>query len=130
MNYSHPKIYIDLLTLFKLYYLKHKHLPKMFRVTIGDDIMKEVSACIKLVVFANFKKDYSEDFKLAIVHIRDLRGRIELIKSYVFLAWDMKFISYGFYAKLIDKISEISKQATSWEKWMTTKKQIWYNKKD
>ena len=63
--------------MYKLYYQVHKNMPKIFRVTVGTQVMQELAESIKLVVIANFGKKYAQQEK--IVHnITCLRGKIEL----------------------------------------------------
>jgi len=116
--YNHPKIFADLLVLYKEYYAAHKNLPKIFRVTIGTEIMREMTESLKLVTLINFKKNSAEDFRESIKLIKNLRAIIEILKSFFLIAWEMKFISHGFYISLLSKLEEISKQAASWEKWL------------
>ena len=55
------------------------------------------------------------EFQKGAEYIRNLRARIEVLKSYFLMAWEMEFISHGFYIVLLEKIEEISKQASKWE---------------
>lgn len=122
--YNHPKIFADFLILFKKYYGAHKNLPKIFRVTIGTEIMREMSESMKLITLANLKKNNKEDYKEALGYIKNLRGRIEIIKAYFLIAWEMKFISHGFYADILERIEEISKQAAAWGIWFEKQQQM------
>ena len=115
-NYSHPKIFSDFLLIYKKYYSVHKNLPKIFRVTIGEYIMAELSSCMKIVVMANLKKD-KNDYKKSIELLKDLTVRIEILKSYFLIAWDMKFISHQFFADINDRLEEVSKEAFKWYDW-------------
>ena len=115
-NFSHPKIFHDLLIIYKKYYSIHKNLPKIFRVTMGEYIMEELSKCMKIVVMANFKKS-KEDYKKSAKLLKNLRVRIEILKSYFLIAWDMKFISHQFFADINDRLEEVSKEASSWHDW-------------
>lgn len=121
-DYKHPKIFADFLILFKKYYSAHKNLPKIFRVTIGTEIMREMSESMKLITLANLKKRNNEDYKEGSHYIKNLRGRIEIIKTYFLIAWEMKLISHSFYADVLDKTGEISKQATAWGTWFEKQK--------
>lgn len=115
-NFSHPKIFYDFLVIYKKYYSIHKNLPKIFRVTIGEYIMEELSKCMKIIVMANFKKN-KEDYKKSAKLLKNLRVRIEILKSYFLIAWDMKFISHQFFADINDRLEEVSKEASSWHDW-------------
>ena len=115
-NFSHPKIFYDLLVIYKKYYSIHKNLPKIFRVTMGEYIMEELSKCMKIIVKANLKKS-KEDYIKSTKLLKNLRVRIEILKSYFLIAWDMKFISHQFFADINDRLEEISKEASSWHNW-------------
>ena len=120
-QFKHPKIFMDMLTIYKIYYHKHEALPKIFRVTIGTDIMKEISSCLRYIVLANFKRVSRDDFCESLQMVKELRGSIELIKSYFLVGWEMKFFSHGFFIQLMAKIEEVSKQAASWNNWIREK---------
>jgi len=115
-NFSHPKIFYDLLVIYKKYYSIHKNLPKIFRVTMGEYIMEELSKCMKIIVKANLKKS-KEDYIKSTKLLKNLRVRIEILKSYFLIAWDMNFISHQFFADINDRLEEISKEASSWHNW-------------
>jgi len=115
-KFSHPKIFSDFLTIYKEYYLVHKHLPKIFRVTSGEYIMAELTQCMKTVVMANLKRS-REDYKQSCGLLKDLRVRIEILKVYFLLAWEMKFISHQFFADINDRLEEVSKEAAKWHNW-------------
>lgn len=117
-QFKHPKIFMDVLTVYKMYYHKHEALPKIFRVTIGTEIMKEISSCLRLIVLANLKRITKEDFADSYQSVKELRGAIELIKSYFLIGWEMKFFSHGFYIQLMTKVEEVSKQAATWSNWI------------
>ncbi len=118
LQFRHPKIFMDVLTVYKMYYHKHEALPKIFRVTIGTEIMKEISSCLRLIVLANLKRVTKEDFADSYQSVKELRGAIELIKSYFLIGWEMKFFSHGFYIQLMTKLEEVSKQAATWSQWI------------
>lgn len=120
-EFSHPPLFIALLKLYKQYYGLHQNLPKLFRVTIGERIMQELSEAMKLVVMANFHKKNEVNKSEIMNWLLELRGKVELIKAYFLIGWEMKFISHGFYAVVSDKLEEISKQGYSWSKWMENK---------
>jgi hypothetical protein len=121
-NYKHPKIFADFLILFKEYYGVHKNLPKIFRVTIGTEIMREMSESMKLIILANLKKKNKEEYKEGLDYVKNLRGRIEVIKAYFLIAWEMKLISHSFYANILERTGEISKQAAAWGVWFEEQK--------
>jgi hypothetical protein len=120
--YKHPKIFADLLAFFKKCYSVHQGLPKLFRIAVSEKLLNEVTECMKLVALANFKKEDLEQLLSGADDLKNLRGRVEVIKAYCLVAWEMKHYSHGFFAEVNEKIEEISKQAASWEKWMRAQK--------
>jgi len=117
-DYKNPKIFADLLTVFKICYSVHQGLPKIFRIAVSEKILGEITECMKLVALANFKKESREDMLSGIGNLKELRGRIEVVKAYCLVAWEMKHYSHAFFADTSNRMEEISKQATSWGKWM------------
>ena len=121
-EFSHPPLFIALLKLYKQYYGLHQNLPKLFRVTIGEHILLEMAEAMKLIVMANFNKKYPQRTEETSQMVLTLRGKIEVLKAYFLIGWEMKFISHGFYALVNDKMEEISKQAYSWGAWLDKQK--------
>jgi hypothetical protein len=115
-KFSQPKIFSDFLTIYKKYYSVHKNLPKIFRVTLGEYIMGELAQCMKTVVMANLKRG-SEDYKESRNLLKDLRARIEILKVYFLITWEMKFVSHRFFADINDRLEEVSKEAAKWYSW-------------
>lgn len=115
-KFTYPKIFADLLIVYKQYYFVHKNLPKIFRVTVGEYIMSELAEGMKTVVMANIKKnqdDYVQGYSL----LKNLRARIEILRAYFLISWEMKFISHNFFADINDRLEEISREAAGWHDW-------------
>jgi hypothetical protein len=121
-EYKNPKIFADLLLFFKKCYSVHQGLPKLFRIAISEKLLNEITECMKLVALANFKKGDKLEILSGAQDLKELRGRIEVIKAYLLVAWEMKHYSHAFFAEVNERIEEISKQAASWEKWMQMQK--------
>jgi len=120
-EYRHPKIFADFLALFKQYIAVHKNLPKLFRVTVGTQIMREITESMKIIVLANLNKSSAEDFRDGEKLLKTLRGKIEILKCYFLMAWEMKCISHGLYADILGRMEEISRQAAKWQVWFRGK---------
>ncbi|GAB4454311.1 MAG: hypothetical protein OHK0036_17800 [Bacteroidia bacterium] len=114
-EFQHPPIYIGLMKLYKQYYQKHQHLPKLFRISTGEKMMEEITESMKIVVIANFYKKDKEKIHFIKELLMQLRGKIELLKAYVLLGWEMKFFSDGFTNDLMERLEEISKQCYAWQ---------------
>jgi len=78
--------------------------------------MGELAQCMKTVVMANLKRG-QDDYKESCNLLKDLRVRIEILKAYFLIAWEMKFISHQFFADINDRLEEVSKQAAKWHNW-------------
>ena len=115
-KFSHPKIFADLLAVYKQYYSVHKNLPKIFRVTVGEYIMAELTEGMKIVIMANIKKN-REDYAQGYTMLKNLRARIEILRAYFLISWEMKFISHKFFADINDRLEEISREASVWHDW-------------
>ena len=42
-EFKHPQIFADVLTLSQIYYPMHNNLPKPFRFSVGEQILKELA---------------------------------------------------------------------------------------
>ncbi len=73
---------------------------------------------MKLIALANFKKSSQDELSSGIGDLKELRGKIEVIKAYFLAAWEMEYYSHSFFADVSGRMEEISKQAAAWEKWM------------
>jgi len=122
-EYKHPPIVMDMVIAYKNWYGMHQHLPKLFRVTISTDMLDTLSQCIEIAVLVNFNKNANDNYLLQnIEKLLDLRGKIELLKAYAQISWEMKFISHGFFAQYYERLEKISKQAIAWQNLFIKKK--------
>ncbi|TAL57640.1 MAG: four helix bundle protein [Bacteroidetes bacterium] len=108
---------MDLLFAFKQWYGMHQHLPKLFRITISTKMLEALSECMELCVMINFSRKTEKEKEELNTRLLELRGKIELLKAYALVSWEMKFISHGFYGQYSERLENISKQAASWHAW-------------
>ncbi|GAB4205476.1 MAG: hypothetical protein Fur0023_14300 [Bacteroidia bacterium] len=120
-SYQSPPIIMDLVLAYKQWYGIHQHLPKMYRITISTQMLQTIGECIEAAVMVNFGKKTGKELEIGKKKILELRGKIELLKAYSLISWEMKFISHGFYAQFIERIENISKQASMWHEWFNKK---------
>jgi hypothetical protein len=78
--------------------------------------MDELSQCMKIIVIINLKKDI-EDYKESVKLLKNLKTRIEILKIYFLIAWDMHFVSHQFFAEINDRLEEVGREASSWKNW-------------
>lgn len=101
-----------------MYWNIHRHLPKSFRLTTSEDILKEITHCVKCVILANnsdkkqIKKREQASDALGLVRMSLMTAR-----GLMTLGWNMKFISHGAFINLTDLLNGIEKQATRWQAW-------------
>jgi len=116
-TYQNPPIFMDFLQLYKQYYAGYGNFPKIFRVTMGKDILNEISLCMKYICEVNFNKNLAGQKSYSLLMLNRLRASIELLKSYFLFAMENKIISHGFFLELFSIVEKLSKQAASWLKW-------------
>lgn len=117
-DFKHPQIFSDLLMFYKRYYPIHAGLPKPFRFTTGESILTEITQCLKLVTLANQcnKNDAIARAKGS-ESLGQLRVSIEVIRSYLLVAWQLKLLSHGGLHELTGVLESVSKQAARWQQW-------------
>lgn len=116
--FKQPKIYDDLVLLYKTYWNTHKHLPRPFRMTTGEDILKEITQCIKKVILANLvDKNHPEQRVIASTYLADTRAGLVVIRGMLTVGWSLKFIAHGLFIKLTQILDPIEKQVTRWCQW-------------
>ena len=116
--FKHPQIYSDTIRLHKVYWRFHQHLPKAFRLTTGEQILREITTCLGCVASANFvNKADSEARRNAARQLGIMRERLEVIRACLILAWELQALSHHGLAELNGKLDELGKQATRWQQW-------------
>lgn len=117
-TFKQPKVYDDLLLLYKTYWHTHKHLPRPFRMTTGEDILKEITHCIKRVILANLvdKQDIVQR-QMASGYLADTRAALVVVRGMLTIGWNIKFIAHGTFMRLTQLLDLIEKQVTRWQGW-------------
>lgn len=116
--FKHPQIYSDTIRFHKLYWQIHQHLPKSFRATTGEQILSEITACLGCIAAANVvNKSDTEARRHAARHLIHMRERLEVIRAFLILAWELKAVSHHALADLNARLDELGKQATRWQQW-------------
>lgn len=121
-EFKHPQIFADVLTLIQLYYPMHNNLPKPFRFAVGERILAESAECLRAIVLANaVDKTTPGGCVEGLAHVRRARASVEVIRSFLLLAWKLKFMSHGALAELSPRLEAISKQAARWGQWFESR---------
>lgn len=116
--FKHPQIYSDTIRFHKAYWRVHQHLPKAFRLTTGEQVLREITACLGCVASANFvNKADAEERRKAAGQLTLMRERLEVIRAFLILAWEEKALSHNALADLNGRLDELGKQATRWQQW-------------
>jgi hypothetical protein len=118
--FKHPQLYSDTIRFHKAYWRVHQHLPKAFRLTTGEQVLREITACLGCVASANFvnKADTGERRKAA-GQLMLMRERLEVIRAFLILAWEIQALSHHALADLNGRLDELGKQATRWQQWFS-----------
>lgn len=86
-----------------------KNFSKDFKYTVGESIKKETVELLTLIFRANSRTD-----KHAV--LQEAREHIEVIRLLIRLMKDLKQISLKNFVKINQKVEEVSKQLTGWQK--------------
>ncbi|NOH36272.1 four helix bundle protein [Vibrio chagasii] len=116
--FKHNRIYYDLQKLYKLYWNQHKHFPRAFRFTTGEQLLKEITSAIRNVVLANLQsKSTTAGREYAAKLLVEVNASLETISALLLLAWEMKFLSHGALAVITECIGNIQRQVVGWRRW-------------
>lgn len=109
--FKYPKVYADLVALYALYWPMHQGLSKGFRYTSGEQILRELTACIRAVTQADFAdKACGKARKLAAQQLQAVQVSLEVIRGLCTLASQLRWLSHGGLALLSDKLDQIGRQ--------------------
>lgn len=120
-EFRHNRLYYDLQKLYKLYWNQHQHLPKAFRFTTGEQILNELTKCIRYSVQANLYGKSLEGILRALDLLLELSALLETVQSLLMLAWELKFLPHGALVALTEQLGHVSRQTTGWRKWFQGK---------
>jgi len=96
----------------------HKSLPKTFRFTVGEDILRELSACIRHVVIANEAgRDDATERQEGAAALKTAKTHLETARAFFTLAWELKLISHQSAATVNAQIDNLARQAEKWRQW-------------
>jgi len=108
LHYELP-IYKSCYDLLLEIFLFTKNFSKDFKYTVGESIKKETVELLTLIFRANSRTD-----KHAV--LQEAREHIEVIRLLIRLMKDLKQISLKNFVKINQKVEEVSKQLTGWQK--------------
>ena len=111
LHYELP-IYKSCYDLLLEIFLFTKNFSKDFKYTVGESIKKETVELLTLIFRANSRTD-----KHAV--LQEAREHIEVIRLLIRLMKDLKQISLKNFVTINQKIEDVSKQLTAWQKSVT-----------
>ena len=107
-----------MIAFFKIYWPHHLNLPEAFRLSAGENILRELNQSLALVAAAKLADHQRpEDRFEAAELLRAVRLSLESARSLLMLAWEMKFISSAVFADLDRRLEELGHQAARWRGW-------------
>jgi len=86
-----------------------KEFSKEFKYTVGESLKKETIELLTLIYRANSRTDKHAT-------LQDARERIEVIRLFIRLMKDLQQISVKRFVQVNQKVEEVSKQLTGWQK--------------
>jgi hypothetical protein len=117
-EFKHPPIFADVLTLCQVYMPVLQNFPKPFRMSVGQQILDELAACVRAIVLANaVNKTTAQGRNEGAQHVRQLRASVEVVRAFLLMAWKLKYLSHGVLADLSARLEAIARQAARWGQW-------------
>ncbi len=110
-NFSPPIIVNKVTEFYKEIYILNKKLTKQEKFSMGRKIEGICLDCQSLSIEATLSKDKIET-------VKKLRIKTEILKSLIRILEELKIINIKRYLALQEKIQEISKMATGWQKYI------------
>ena len=86
-----------------------KEFSKEYKYTLGESLKKETIELLTLIFRANSRQDKQ-------MVLQEARERIEVIRLFVRLMKDLHQISLKKFVQVNQKVEEVSKQLTGWQK--------------
>lgn len=97
----------------------HNTLHKTFRFTTGEQVLRELGDCIGLCAGVTFAaKTVLEQRRQCAAHLEELRSRLEVVRAYCTLAWELKSLSHNSMAQLNAQLDVCGRQTVQWRQWL------------
>lgn len=92
--------------------------PKPFRMSVGQQILDELAACVRAIVLANAVDKTSPQGRAeGAAQVRQLRASVEVVRAFLLLAWKLKYLSHTALTDLSARVEAIARQAARWGQW-------------
>lgn len=109
-RYGHTAIFQGTYLLTLSVYKATSNFKKEYKYTLGEKLKLVSHELLDLIVLANSQKD-------KIYTLKQLDNKLETMRIYLRIAFDLKIISAGLFEDFNKKIEEIGKQIGGWQKW-------------
>ena len=86
-----------------------KEFSKEYKYTVGESLKKETIELLTLIYRANSRTDKQQV-------LQEARERIEVIRLFIRLMKDMRQINLKKFVQVNQKVEDVSKQLTGWQK--------------
>ncbi len=110
MKYSNTPIFQTVYLITIEIYKSSANFPKEFKYSLGEKMKSACHDMIELVMHANFS-----DKKIELIRKIDLK--LEILRIYLRLAYDLRAVNAGQLENINKRIQEAGKQIGGWQKW-------------
>jgi len=112
-------LYSDLIKLYKAYWQLHGNLPRAFRFTTGEQVLRSLSNCVALCAGGTYAEKTSPDERARCAgQLRELRAELETVRAVLIVGWELKFVSHNSMAHLNAALDDAGRQAVKWRQWL------------
>ena len=116
-------LYGDLIKLYKAYWRLYGNLPRAFRFTSGEQILRSLSNCVALCAGGNYAEKNSPDERARCAgQLRELRAELETVRTLLIVGWELKFASHNSMGHLNATLDDAGRQAVKWRQWLKKEK--------
>ncbi len=101
---------------YKLWQDYAKHFPKTERFNLGHKISQTFIESLELVFTSSYLP-----IEQKIIHLSKLCAKIDILKFFIQIAWECKFLTDEKYIKISNSINEVGRMAGGWKKGLLQK---------
>ena len=112
-----PSVLIKTKNIYALWHLFFNHLPRIQRQTIGLQVDSYFRQLLELLFKASFSRERGEK----IILVKQAMAKLDLIKFFLQIAWEHKFLDHKKYNAFSEPLDEIGKMLNGWLKQLSQK---------
>ena len=102
---------------YALWHIFFEHLPRIQRQTIGLQVDAYFRQLLELLFRASFSRERGEKIML----VKQGIAKLDLIKFFLQIAWEQKFLDHKKFGTLSEPLDEIGKMLGGWLKQLSQK---------